>query len=488
MRTVCILISNVNGFMIMNRNDSKVLILTHTPEPEKICAAAARISTTFESAVQNYENASADNAGELVAKVLHFGHKSFIEHANFTIAFENVSAFVEQFMIEFRLASFTIKSRRYVNFGNMGYYIPDFRFSVEISERKKREVARLYKKHMNYLFFEYNYLVDSGVPKEDARFILPYSYKSNFYCSVNARELAHIIYSAIYGRGSRFLEIKSIGESLLKQAEIICPSIFENIKVIEEGREDKELRLRELFDDKVDRETYSSETCELISYTTDPEIVVALAVIIGHTLYPTSKIKKLISEDQGIFYQSLKIACEDRRRRELEQIYFTFRINNISLAGLTHLVRHRMQSINVPSFTEFGNSTKYIIPVSIASNLDLLSRYKSVWERHRSVFHLFKSMRIIEEDLVYLYLSGNVLDVVTTMNARELFHFIRLRTCNRAQWEIRSIAIDMLKKLRKVAPNIFKGVGPSCFILNFCPEGRLTCGKMEEVQEIFRGG
>ena len=59
------------------------------------------------------------------------GHMSFIEHATFTIAFENVSAFVEQFFIEFRLASFTIKSRRYVDFGKMGFYIPKFRLRTQ---------------------------------------------------------------------------------------------------------------------------------------------------------------------------------------------------------------------------------------------------------------------------------------------------------------------------------------------------------------------
>lgn len=464
---------------------SKVLILAHTPEPERVCAAAARISTTFDSAIQNYENTNSDTAGDMVSKVLLYGHKSFIEHANFTIAFENVSAFVEQFMIEFRLASFTIKSRRYVNFSKMGYYIPDYRFKEEVSEIQKQHVVNLYNKHMAYLFSEYDFFINNGIPKEDARFILPYSYKSNFYCTVNARELIHIIYVAIYGRGSRYLEIKRIGESLLEQIENIFPSISKTIEVVEDGSEDKEYKLEELLCKNIKQKNDRNEITELISYTREPEKVVAIATVINHTLCTTKEAEVLIDTDYNIFTKSLQIACEDKRKRELELINFTFRVNNISLAGLTHLVRHRMQSINVPSFTQFGKSNNYIIPETIASDISMLSRYKAVWEKHNYLFEIIKSNGVIEDDLVYLYLSGNVLDVVTCMNARELFHFIQLRSCNRAQWEIRLIAIDMLKKIRGLAPNIFNRLGPACFT-NKCPEGKLTCGNSQEVREKFR--
>jgi len=470
--------------MVYNANTSKILILAHTPEPEKICAAAARISTTLWPAIENFENTTSESAGELVSKVLQYGHQSFIEHVSFTIAFENVSAFVEQFMIEFRLSSFTVKSRRYVNFGGMGYYVPDFRFSEDVSKNKKQVVLDLYHDQMNYLFTEYSNLVDSGVPKEDARFLLPYSYKSNFYCTANARELAHIIYSAVSGRGSRFPEIKIIGETLLAQAKIICPNIFDNIENLEYGTEDKELKLRLLFGNN-NKRSYSDNACELISHTKDPERVVALATVINHLLYPTEKAEELLGSNSNMISDCLKIACEDKRKRELEQICFTFRINNISLAGLTHLARHRMQSINIPSFTVFGISDRYIIPDTIASDSKLLFKYNSVWDRHKSVIQKFKSLGVACEDLVYLYLSGNLLDVVTTMNARELFHFIQLRSCYRAQWEIRTIAINMLKKLRAVAPGIYSKLGPSCFTSGVCPEGKLNCGKMREVQVLF---
>ena len=86
----------------------------------------------------------------------------------------------------------------------------------------------------------------------------------------------------------------------------------------------------------------------------------------------------------------------------------------------------------------------------------------------------------------YYALSGNTMDIMTTINARELNHLIKLRACNRAQWEIRKIAIEMLQQLRRSYPELFLYFGPSCYVNGVCPEGKLTCNKMNEVIEQFK--
>ena len=70
---------------------------------------------------------------------------------------------------------------------------------------------------------------------------------------------------------------------------------------------------------------------------------------------------------------------------------------------------------------------------------------------------------------------------MTTMNANELYTFFRLRTCNRAQWEIKACADALLTILREQYPVLFSLFGPSCYVMGRCPEGRMSCGKMEEV-------
>ncbi|MGI6144453.1 MAG: FAD-dependent thymidylate synthase [Clostridia bacterium] len=489
----------------MVNNTSKVVIIAYTPEPEKLCASAAGISTTKGTALELYNQKNdLAKAQKLIKNVLKLGHATTIEHACFTIAFENVSAFVEQFMIEFRIASFTVKSRRYVDFSQMGFYQPEFRFQEEVTEERRNYFINLYNTQMEKLFREYEHLVEKEIPREDARFLLPYCYRSNFYCTVNARELQLIINTALKGRGSKYPEIREIGASLLKQAKDIAPGIFEHD--VQEFKDNKEEQLRELLageafsslsktvfakrelaENRNNEETGNSKEafCELLSYTENPESLVASAVLIKHTLCATDTALKVVEENHLLRDKLLTIACQDQRKRELEQVCFTFRINNLTLAGLTHLARHRIQSLNVPSFTEFGFSQNFVIPASIAAKPELLTRYLSIWEEQQRIFSEFVTAGVVKEDLVYLYLSGNMVDVVTTMNGRELFHFFRLRTCNRAQWEIRAIAMEMLDKLKGISPSLFSKFGPSCYVLDKCPEGKLSCGQKEEMKKRF---
>ena len=60
-------------------------------------------------------------------------------------------------------------------------------------------------------------------------------------------------------------------------------------------------------------------------------------------------------------------------------------------------------------------------------------------------------------------------------------NFFHHRCCNRAQWEIRDVADQMLALVSKVAPNLFKTAGPPC-LTGGCPEGKMTCGKVKEVR------
>ena len=72
------------------------------------------------------------------------------------------------------------------------------------------------------------------------------------------------------------------------------------------------------------------------------------------------------------------------------------------------------------------------------------------------------------------------------MNARSLLNFFRLRCCTRAQWEIRELATQMLMQVREVCPTVFKLAGPPC-VAGKCPEGKMSCGKMNEMKEKFLG-
>ena len=79
--------------------------------------------------------------------------------------------------------------------------------------------------------------------------------------------------------------------------------------------------------------------------------------------------------------------------------------------------------------------------------------------------------------------EGTHTSLVMTMNARELRHFFALRCCERAQWEIRQLANEMLTICKRQAPLLFENAGPSCVALGYCPEKR-GCGKAPKLSDL----
>lgn len=454
----------------LNQN-SKAVIIGITDCGETVPAAAGRISTQTGTAMEIFEQSRGnDKNASLISKVTRSGHNSTIEHTVFNIAFQNVSVTVEQFVIEFRLASFTVKSRRYVDFASLGCYTPRF---------GSKSLETRYREHMEYLYSEYAAFIEAGVAKEDARFLLPYSLYSNFYCTLNARELLHMLYSMLYGRGSEITEIRELGRSIYEQASKMTPGIFTDFENRRPSSPEKPY-----FDYKeLPGAVRSNELTELISYTQYPAQCIARAALIEHTNLSEYSIDRIVAEPDECGKIIEKIAAT-RRPRALESVNFTFRLNGVSLSCLTHFARHRMQSIGIPSLLSTDRN-RFILPPEIAKREDLLIRYRDAFKKTAILCNEFRTEGVSEDLLVYLQLSGTALDIVTTMNGRELLLFLKLRTCNRAQWEVRAYAVEMLKKLRKISPEIFRFYGPGCYT-GKCPEGPLTCGRAAETAELFK--
>ena len=441
---------------------------------EEVCAAAGRISTQKGTALEIFARShDGEKNAKLISKVTASGHTSTVEHVFFNLAFNNVSVVVEQFMIEFRLASFTVKSRRYVDFADSGYYVPAFRDAA---------LQNAYTSHMDSLFALYAELCDAGVPKEDARFVLPYCFYSNFFCSLGGRELINVLRSMLFGRGSAYPEIRALGESLLAQAKEKAPGVFGDF-------EEKNKHYTDLPDlPAFTRAASDLPDCavELLSFDPNAEKNVARTALIERYGLPTAQIDDLL-KDKATLQAVLDAVVKTGRPRALESANFTVRFNNVSLSTVTHFVRHRIQSISIPQLTACVREN-YIIPASVREDERLLSAYTDAFTKTALLYHTLQTAGVPETDLVYVLLSGNVLDLVTTLNARELRLLLKLRTCTRAQWEIRQFATDLLFRLREVCPLLFASYGPSCVCDGKCPEGRMSCGRMAEMRERFGAG
>ena len=160
----------------------------------------------------------------------------------------------------------------------------------------------------------------------------------------------------------------------------------------------------------------------------------------------------------------------------IEHAVFTFSVEGVSRALTHQLVRHRVASFSQQSQRYVSmDSATYVTPHTIEGNADAEKLFDSVMDDIWDAYKKLEGMGIPAEDARYLLPNGCTTNITITMNARELLHFFSLRCCNRAQWEIREMADQMLAICKEVSPVIFKNAGPPC-VRGPCPEGKKTCG------------
>lgn len=422
----------------------------------------------------NYENNL-----KLIKRIIKMGHKSIIEHDYLVFAIVDVSPIVEQTIIGNRLTSFTIKSRREVDFRNVGYYIPEFRNKNLEIHKKNNELQEKYKKHMKYLFNEYANLVDNGINIEDARFILPYSYHSNIIMGLDARELEKLVVSLLYGELSKIAELKELGIMLYEIIEQHVPYLIDSIKEDETNSDNP----FEYLESLVGRpEIKICDKAKLINYPENADDLVLESSIMYHYQCEPEAAKEILNKaqekDADAREKMMDIILNKKENRELEHVNFRFQIP-ISLSILTHLTRHRMHSLLVPELVKMWDLNNYIIPNSIKVKYE--DKYNEIFKENVKVYNEFLNEDIAEEDLIYFYLGGHMCNVITNMSGRTLQWISKLRCCNKAQWQIRNIVNDMVKEVKKVAPLMGKGLGPTCITHKICNEGKESCGLIDNI-------
>ena len=159
----------------------------------------------------------------------------------------------------------------------------------------------------------------------------------------------------------------------------------------------------------------------------------------------------------------------------IEHATYTFALDAVS-RSLTHqLVRHRIASFSQQS-QRYVNLEKpsYVIPEEIRNDRDMVEIFEKCMLTCWDSYNVLVRTGAKNEDARGCLPNACTTNIVVSMNARELMHFFTLRTCNRAQTEIREVAKLMLAECKRVSPEIFAVAGPACF-RGVCPEGKLSC-------------
>lgn len=170
-----------------------------------------------------------------------------------------------------------------------------------------------------------------------------------------------------------------------------------------------------------------------------------------------------------------KHAMESGHDSVAEHASFTFLIEGVSRALLAQLTRHRIASFSVQSQRYVNiNDMPVVTPPSIKDDVAVLCAYENLMEQIKDFYHFAVGRGIPREDARFATPQAACTMITMTMNARELRHFFSLRCCNRAQWEIRQLADEMLALCKEKAPMLFADAGPGC-VRGRCPEKR-PCG------------
>ena len=238
---------------------------------------------------------------------------------------------------------------------------------------------------------------------------------------------------------------------------------------------------------------------KLLTYTQNPEKIVAAAAKLCYAKSNIATLMDGLTDEKVCSF--LNRLSDLGHQSPTEHASFTFGIEGVSRSFLAQISRHRLASLSVQSqrYVDMTNAG-FVMPEEFADDEPAsktfedavgyaLESYEEL-RKYLTVRYIQSGMdaksaeKKAQEDARYVLPEACCTKMIITMNARELNHFFNMRCCNRAQWEIRECAEQMLRLVYPIAPHLFKNAGPSC-ACGACPEGAMSCGKAAEMRQKY---
>lgn len=204
----------------MPQSHLKVVLISHTADPEATVTAGIRQCYSVTGAVELKEKTGTDKQKKLIDQVIASGHHSTIEHASFTFAVEGISRACSHQLVRHRLASYSQQSQRYVNFEKSG-----FDYVIPPKIQNNPEALAKFEKLMAEIDLTYKSLQnDYNILPEDARFVLPNAADTKIVITMNARALLNFFRERLCLRAQ--WEIREMARLMLEEVKPIAPEIF----------------------------------------------------------------------------------------------------------------------------------------------------------------------------------------------------------------------------------------------------------------------
>ena len=427
-------------------------IATDALTPETLSAAYARISRDprpinelRDDAIDDVVKARATNENI----VFGLGHASVAEHAVFNFDIMGVSRLAIEAIEHARLCSYTEKSQRYIKLQD-DYVVPTEIVEIGLEEEFRELIKEQNATYQILLDGISNHLTDKNPnatkeelklikekAKEDARYVTSLSVEGQLGMTCNARNLEYMIKRLL---SNQLAEIREIGNALYNEVKDVAPSLIKYVK-------SEQLYL---YVPKILMEPQEAHQ-NLLSCSGSEDMVMATLLHSNTNLdmaHSDNIWRQTSTHQRKCFLRTIFEPLQpwDAMPREFELLDFTFELA-ISASCFAQLKRHRMATL-LPQ--AYNPSLGYTIPQTVkeAGLEDLFMKIMSDSEK------LYYTLLCRPFVAPYVLTQAHRRRVVVKMNARELYHFARLRLDRHAQWDIREIANQMISMAKERCPMV----------------------------------
>jgi thymidylate synthase ThyX len=397
--------------------------------------------------------------------VVGYGHASVAEHAVAHLAVEDASIVASKVIEDMRLASYTEKSTRYVEFDPERYY--------SLPELEGTEAGALYHDTVRFLFSTYTTLLPQVIaaiktvwphtPKQSERgyhtacrakafdllrYLLPAGTLTNLGMTINSRALEHLLTKML---SHPLPEIQRLGAMLKEEALQITPTL---LKYAQHNAymAATEVTMHSMASELLSLETpQDTSSVNLVRVPEDAETQLVAAILFGYSQHSWSQVMahaRALSEAQRAHVVDAYLqhrGPHDQPLRALEHLSYTFEIL-VDYGAYRDIHRHRMatQTRQLPS-----PAHGYSMPEEL-ENYGFGGIFEGCMARAATAYQQLAtdSPHIAQYILPLAYRCR----VLITWNLREMYHFVQLRSAKQGHTSYRRVAQEVYHALVHVHP------------------------------------
>ncbi len=440
--------------------------------PETISAAYARISRSPHAVdeLRAESRAEVEKARRSNRNIVfEMGHSSIAEHAVFNIDILGVSRLLVEEIERFRLCSYTEKSQRYVLFRD-DFTVPDEIRGTALEDpfvAAVRDQYRcyhdLYERLQPYVLKRYRKEAAApggrntveGLAKEDARYAIALATQTQLGMTINARNAELMIRRLA---ASPLAEARLCAGRLFDVLRGVAPSLVRYTEATDYDRLTRaDLRdaVNSVFhqEEKAPRLRPGAKTtvASLIEATPDADEKVLSLMVFSSSNLSLDRCRRMVKalnteERENLFRAAFgRLRSYDAVLREFERAELSFELV-VSASCFAQLKRHRMATI---VSQEYDPALGLTIPPSIRE-VGMENRLRETAGRTENLHRQLQ--KEAAPAAAYILTNAHRRRVFLKINAREMYHFCRLRMDRHAQWDIRNVAEEMTALARKRMP------------------------------------